>query len=167
MVSTNDLSECNLDCLAVLEDTTNLWHRRLGHLNLKLLKYLQTNVLVKGLPNIHDKPKNKCEPCLKGKQVKSSHKPINKVTTARCLELLHMDLVGPMQTSSLSGKKYILVVIDDYSHFTWVLFLNHKSETFDAFKKLCKRIQKEKGAYISSIRSDRGGEFTSDEMTCY
>ena len=78
-----------------------------------------------------------------------------------------MDLVGPMQTSSLSGKRYILVVIDDYSRFTWVLFLNHKSDTFDAFKKLCKRIQKEKGAYITSIRGDRGGEFSNEDFVSF
>ena len=79
-----------------------------------------------------------------GKQVKSSFKAKNKVTSTRPLQLLHMDLFGPCRVTSLGGKYYAYVIIDDYSRFTWVLFLAHKEEIFEAFKIIAKRIQNKK-----------------------
>jgi hypothetical protein len=67
------------------------------------------------------------------------------ISTSRPLELLHMDLFGPIRTTSLSGKLYAFVIVDDYSHYTWVLFLAHKNEAHKAFVKHCRRIQNEKG----------------------
>lgn len=61
-----------------------------------------------------------------------SHKLKNQVSTSKCLELLHMNLVGHMQTRSLSVKN-IFVIVDDYSIYTWVIFLSHKSDAFEAF----------------------------------
>ena len=63
-----------------------------------------------------------------------------------------MDLFGPTKTQSLGGKRYGLVIVDDFSRYTWVLFLTHKDETFNVFEKFCKRIQNEKGMCISSIK---------------
>jgi hypothetical protein len=67
------------------------------------------------------------------------------ISTSRPLELLHIDLFGPIRTTSLSGKLYAFVIVDDYSHYTWVLFLAHKNEAHKAFVKHCRRIQNEKG----------------------
>ena len=68
-----------------------------------------------------------------GKQTRAAHKKINAMVTSYPLELIHIDLMGPTQTESLGGKKYIFLVVDDYSRFSWVYFLRHKSDVFDIF----------------------------------
>ena len=91
-----------------------------------------------------------------GKHTKSSFKSIQ---SERCLELLHMDLFGPIPITSLGGRRYCLVVIDDYSRFTWVIFLSSKDQTYSNLINLIKRIQNEKSLNVIKIRSDRGTEF--------
>ena len=86
------------------------------------------------------------------------------MSTSRALELLHLDLFGPTCSSSLRGKKYDFVIIDDYSRFTWVLFLSHKNEALSHFKHLCNKIQTKKRYVLKSIRSDHGGEFENLEF---
>ena len=92
-------------------------------------------------------------------QERSSFKNKNHISTSKPLELLHIDLFGPSRYSSLNGKYYAFVIVDDYSRYTWVLFLANKDDTLDAFKVLCKKLQNEKGHDIICIRSDHRGEF--------
>ena len=80
------------------------------------------------------------------------------ITTSHCLELLHVDLMWPTRTKSLGGKRYIMVMVDDFSRYTWVEFLREKSEAYEKLEILCKRLQNEKGAPIVKIRSDHGKE---------
>ena len=86
------------------------------------------------------------------------------VSTSRPLELLHIDLFGPISTPSLAGKKYYVVVVDDFYRFTWTLLLAHKDETFSIFSKICRRIQNEKGFMISNIRTYHGRELDNDSF---
>ena len=81
-----------------------------------------------------------CDTYMKGKQTRSSFKFINLVSIAKPLELLHLDLFGPMRTQSLGGKSYTLVIVDDLSRFTWMLFLGNKSDTFKVLSRLCKKL---------------------------
>jgi hypothetical protein len=76
------------------------------------------------------------------------------MTTDRPLELLHIDLFGPIAYISISGSNYYLVIVDDYSHFTWVLFLQEKSQTQETLKGFLRRAQNEFGLRIKKIRSD-------------
>lgn len=69
-----------------------------------------------------------------------------------------MDLFGPTRTTSLGGRKYYLVIVDDYSHFTWVIFLTRKHEAFHSFEKLAQKTQNEKGYSITTIRTDHDGD---------
>ena len=101
--------------------------------------------LVKGLPKL-DFSKNKiCHACQQGKQTKNSFKSKDVVSTSRPFQLLHMDLFGPTQTLSLSGKRYTLVIVDDFTRFTWTFFLASKDETNHVFIRYCKKVQNEKG----------------------
>ena len=75
-----------------------LWHKKLGHASMSLIEKLGKKHLVKGLPNINFKKDHICDICMKEKQTRSSFKPINSVSTARPLELLHLDLFGSMRT---------------------------------------------------------------------
>ena len=86
------------------------------------LNRLISKDLVVDLPKLKFKKDNICEACQKGKQIKHSFKLKNVVSTSKPLELLHMDLFGPSRTMSLGGNYYALVIVDDFSRFTWTLF---------------------------------------------
>jgi hypothetical protein len=84
--------------------------------------------------------------------------------TDRPLELLHMDLFGPIAYISIGGSKYCLVIVDDYSRFTWVFFLQEKSQTQETLKRFLRRAQNEFGLRIKKIRSDNGTEFKNSQI---
>ncbi|GJT69928.1 uncharacterized mitochondrial protein-like protein [Tanacetum coccineum] len=98
-----------------------LWHRRLSHLNFGSINHLARHGLVRGLPKLKFEKDHLCSACALGKSSKKPHKPKSEDTNQEKLYLLHMDLCGPMRVASVSGKKYILVIVDDYSRFTWTL----------------------------------------------
>nr|GEU72257.1 retrovirus-related Pol polyprotein from transposon TNT 1-94 [Tanacetum cinerariifolium] len=97
--------------------------------------------LVRGLPKLKFKKDHLCSACAMGKSKKKSHKPKSEDTNQEKLYLLHMDLCGPMRVKSVNGKKYILVIVDDYSRFTWVKCLRSKDEALDFIIKFFKMIQ--------------------------
>ncbi|KAD4180306.1 hypothetical protein E3N88_28897 [Mikania micrantha] len=112
-----------------------LWHRRLGHVNLKNLNRLAKGDHVIGLPSKDFSTIEKCIACAKGKQHKRPHKPKLFNSISSVLQLLHMDLFGPINVMSIGKKSYCLVVTDDYSRFTWVFFLAKKDEAPEILKK--------------------------------
>ncbi|CAJ2653255.1 unnamed protein product, partial [Trifolium pratense] len=122
-INLSDLNEQKVMCLLTLSEEKWIWHKRLGHANWRLISKLSKLDLVRGLPKIKYHSNTLCGSCQKGKITKSSFKPKNIVSTSRPLELLHIDLFGPVQTASINGKKYGLVIVDDYSRWTWVKFL--------------------------------------------
>ena len=88
------------------------------------------------------------------------------MVTSYPLELIHIDLMGPTRIENLGGKRYIFLAVDDYSRFSWVYFLKHKSEPFDVFHSMCFRLQKEQGVKIgciTRIRTDHGKEFENSQ----
>ncbi|GJW76555.1 retrovirus-related pol polyprotein from transposon TNT 1-94 [Tanacetum coccineum] len=95
-------------------------------------------------------------------QAHTSHKAKNMVSTKRCLELLHMDLFGPLAIKSYGGNLYTLVVVDDYSRYTWTRFLKTKNEAFEKFEILSNKIQNQLGSSIIAIRTDHGQEFDNE-----
>ena len=105
-----------------------------------------------------------CESCQKGKRTKVSFKPKNVVSTERPLEMLHMDLFGSSRTMSHGDNLYALVIVVNFSRYTWTLFLAAKNDTFHAFKRLVKMLENEKSFKIVSIRSDHGGEFQNEKF---
>ena len=137
-------------------------------LNNELLKYqelkgqpqdvvkLQKNKHVRGLPSMSYKDDLLCEACQKGKQIENYFTSKNIVSTSRPLQLLHLDMFGPTRTASSSGKRYGLVIVDNYSRWTRVMFLKNKDKSFDIFFKFCKCVQNEKGVCITSIWCDHG-----------
>ncbi|GKC59562.1 retrovirus-related pol polyprotein from transposon TNT 1-94, partial [Tanacetum coccineum] len=92
-----------------------LWHRQFSHLNFGAIKHLAKNGLVRGLPKLKFKKDHLCSACAIGKSKKKTHKPKSENTNQEILYLQHMDLYGPIRTESINGKKYILVIVDDYS----------------------------------------------------
>jgi len=154
-------------CLLSKEEEIKLWHQRLGHLHLKGIKKAITSEAIRGLPDLKIVEGSICGECQIGKQTRMSHPRLEHQATSKVLELLHMDLMVPMQVESTGGKRYVLVVVDDFSRFTWVNFIREKSNTFDVFKELCTQLQREKGYAIVRIRSDHGTEFETAKFDEY
>ena len=166
-VYTCDISKHKNICLISTQDDPWLWHRRLGHANMKLIKNISTNDHVRGIPKLNFQKDHICEACEIGKQIRTTHKAKFMVSTSRPLELLHMDLVGPVPVQSLGGCSYTLVVVDDYSRFTWTEFLKSKSDAFESFSSLCKKIQNQQNNTIVYIRTDHGKEFENSSFTIF
>jgi hypothetical protein len=102
-------------CNKVTIDDSELWHQRLGHLNFSDMLKIAGKDVVKGLPKMEKTGKGICGCCQLWKQTHVAHKKTSGIQTSRNLELLHMDLMGSTRTASLGGKKYILVIVDDFS----------------------------------------------------
>ncbi|GJU64573.1 reverse transcriptase domain-containing protein [Tanacetum coccineum] len=119
-LSLGDMMASSLICLLSKASKTKswLWHRRLSHLNFGTINHLARHGLVRGLPKLKFKKDHLCSACAMGKSKKKPHIPKSKDTNQEKLYLLHMDLCGPMRVASVNGKKYILVIVDDYSRFT-------------------------------------------------
>ena len=118
-----------------------LWHRRLNHLNFSTINELTRKDLVRGLPRLKYEKDHLCSACQMGKSKKHTHKPKTVNSIMEVLHTLHMDLCGPMRIQSINGKKYVLVIVDYYSRFTWVKFLRSKDETPEIIIKLIKQLQ--------------------------
>ena len=152
--------EAGLDaCLIAKTSMGWLWHRRLAHVGMKNLHKLLKGEHVIGLTNVHFEKDRPCAACQAGKQVGGAHHSKNVMTTSRPLELLHMDLFGPVAYLSIGGSKYGLVIVDDFSRFTWVFFLQDKSETQGTLKRFLRRAQNEFELKVKKMRSDNGSEF--------
>jgi hypothetical protein len=99
--------------------------------------------------------------------VGAPHHTKNIMSTTRPLDMLHLDLFGPIAYNSIGGNKYGLVIVDNYSYFTWVFFLHDKSETQEVLKMFLKRAQNEFDAKVKLIRSDNDSEFKNPQVEDY
>ncbi|GJS84891.1 retrovirus-related pol polyprotein from transposon TNT 1-94 [Tanacetum coccineum] len=155
-ISISDMAASSPVCLMSKATSTKswLWHRRLSHLNFGTINDLTRLDLVDGLPKFKYGKDHLCSACERGKSKKASH-PLKLVPSDHSkLELLHMDLCGPMRVASINGKKYILVIVDDYSRYTWVYFLHSKDETPEIIKKFIAQAQLNYKAKVCKIRTD-------------
>ncbi|GKE84226.1 retrovirus-related pol polyprotein from transposon TNT 1-94, partial [Tanacetum coccineum] len=122
------------------------------------------HVLVRGLPKLKFEKDYLCSACTMGKIKKKLHKPKSEDTNQEKLYLLHMDLCRPMRAASVNGKKYILVIVDDYSRFTWVKCLRSKDEAPDFIIKFLKMILVQLKVLARRIRTDNGTEFVNQTL---
>ncbi|CAN1273116.1 Retrovirus-related Pol polyprotein from transposon TNT 1-94 [Linum perenne] len=161
-INFKDQSAFNEKCFNAVNLFAELiWHRKLGHISLARISKLAALGLVSGLPNIKSKHNFFCKACVQGKQTKTSFKSTDFISTSKPLELIHLDLFGPLNVQSLGAKNFAFVLVDDFSRFTWVFFLGKKDETFVCFKKFVLQVITSSNLPIKTIRSDNGGEFTS------
>ncbi|GJV12970.1 retrovirus-related pol polyprotein from transposon TNT 1-94 [Tanacetum coccineum] len=129
-------------CLMACTTSTKswLWHQRLSHLNFDTINNLAKNDLVTGLPKFKYHKEHLCPSCEQGKGKKTSHPPKPVPNSKQRLHLLNMDLCGPIRVESINGKRYILVIVDDYSRYTWVQFLRSKDKAPEEIKTFLKKI---------------------------
>ncbi|GJU76018.1 retrovirus-related pol polyprotein from transposon TNT 1-94 [Tanacetum coccineum] len=168
-ISVEDMMKSSLICLLskAFKNKSWLWHRRLNHLNYGTINDLARKDLVRGLPRLKFEKDHLCSACQLGKSKKHTHSPKTKNTNLEVLNTLHMNLCGPMRVQTINGKKYILVIVDDYSRFTWVKILRSKDETPKVVIKILKQIQVGLIKTIRYIRIDNGTEFVNKDLTKY
>ena len=155
------------ECFQVtIEDVAHLWHRRFGHLSYKGLKTLQTKSMVRGLPSFSE-GEIVCTNWLKGKQHRDVISGRSTWRASEKLELVHADICGLISPFSEGNKRYFICFIDDYSRKAWVYFLAYKSDAFTTFKLFKALVEKEIDLSIKCLRTDRGGEFTSNGFKEY
>ena len=152
-------------CLVTTEDSSEnwLWHSRFGHINFHSLQEMSKRKLVKGLPLI-SAPDHVCRSCLAGKHHRSPFPQASSFRAMKPLELVYMDICGPITPSTLGGSRYYLLIVDDFSRLMWVSMLKLKSDALGAFQRFKTLAEAEKGTRVLCLRSDRGGEFTSSEF---
>ncbi|KAJ9561749.1 LOW QUALITY PROTEIN: hypothetical protein OSB04_006909 [Centaurea solstitialis] len=143
-----------------IEDQTYLWHCRLGHINKK-----RVELLLKGgfLGTFDFKPFDNCESCLSGKMTKE---PFNKDNerASDLLEIVHTDVCGPFSHEARGGYRYFITFTDDFCRYGYVYLMRHKSESFEKFREYHNEVQNQLDRKIKFFRSDRGGEYLSQEF---
>nr|GEW84167.1 retrovirus-related Pol polyprotein from transposon TNT 1-94 [Tanacetum cinerariifolium] len=144
-----------------------LWHQRLSHLNFDTINGLTKNDLVSGLPKFKYAKEHPCPSCEQGKRKRASHPPKPVLNSKQRLHLLHMDLSGPMRVASINGKRYVLVIIDDYPRYTWVHFLRTKEENPKVIKSFLKKIYVRLPLPVIIVRTDNGTEFKNHVLKEY
>nr|GEU45320.1 hypothetical protein [Tanacetum cinerariifolium] len=156
----------DLTCLFEKEtiDESNLWHKRLGHINFRTINKLVKGNIVRGLPTKVFENDNTCVACKKGKQHRASckTKPVSSIDQP--LFRLYMDLFGPTFVKSWNKKSYCLVNKDDYSRFTWLFFLATKDETSPILKTFINGLENQLSLKVKVIRSDNGTEFKNSDL---
>lgn len=144
----------------------SMWHERLGHINPDTIKMMVKKDLVTGIFDINSNT-GTCVSCLRAKQSRKSFPQATMYRASTPLELIHADLCGPITPSTPAKKKYAFVLIDDHSRYMWTVLLAEKSEAFEKFKRFKLLAEQETQSKLKTLRTDRGGEFTSHEFQAY
>src|SRR4051794_10407633 len=168
----NGLFLMNLDCsdthvhnidakrIKLNNDSTYMWHCRLGHIGMKRMKKLHSDGLLESLDfESHDR----CEACLMGKMTKTPFTGVMERAT-ELLKIIHIDVCGPMSVASCGGYRYVLTFMDDLSRYGYIYLMKHKSETFEKFKEFQSEVENQRNKKTKFLRSDHGGEYMSYEF---
>ncbi|GJS44722.1 retrovirus-related pol polyprotein from transposon TNT 1-94 [Tanacetum coccineum] len=160
-INLHEMASASPICLMAHSTSTKswLWHQRLSHLNFDTINDLARNNLVTGIPKFKYHKEHLCPSCEQGKSKRASHPPKPVPNSKKRLHLLHIDLCGLMRVASINGKQYVLVIVDDYSRYTWVHFLRSKDEAPEVIKTFLKRITVLLQAPVIIVRTKNGTEF--------
>ncbi|GKA11044.1 retrotransposon protein, putative, ty1-copia subclass [Tanacetum coccineum] len=144
-------------------DSTYLWHCRLAHISKKRIEKLQHEGLLK---STDDESFDQCVSCLSGKMTRKSF-PHRPERATDLLGIIHTDVCGPLRHVSKQGASYFITFTDDYSRYGYVYLLKHKHEVFETFKVFKNEVENQLGKTIKALRSDRGGEYISQDFKDY
>nr|GEU50539.1 hypothetical protein [Tanacetum cinerariifolium] len=156
-------------CLMAKSSPTQawLWHRRPSHLNFDYINLLLKKDVMIGLPKLKYVKDKLCSSYEVSKVKRKSFKSKAVPSLKGRLNLLHMDLCGPMRVASINGKKYIMVIVEDYSRYTWTLYLRSKDETLEVLREFLMMIQRNLQAPVITVRTDRGTEFLNKTLNAF
>ncbi|GJS44925.1 retrovirus-related pol polyprotein from transposon TNT 1-94 [Tanacetum coccineum] len=168
-ITLQDTSTPNPICLIAKATSSQawLWHRRLFHLNFNSINLLSKNDIVIRLPKLKFIKDHLCSSCEFGKTKRKSFHIKTTPSFKRRLQLLHMDLCGPMRVESINGKKYVLVIVDDYSIYTWTHFLRSNDETPEVLIDFLRLVQRGLNAQVRTVQTNKGMEFLNKTLHAY
>ncbi|GKA47882.1 retrovirus-related pol polyprotein from transposon TNT 1-94 [Tanacetum coccineum] len=149
------------------ESVNWLWHKRLSHLNFNNINKLAKQNKVLGLPSLVYSKDKTCTTCEKGKHHRASFKTKQNFSIKKCLHLLHMDLFGPVSPMSINHEKYTLVIVDEYSRYTWVYFLKKKSQAPEMIMSFVRMVENQNYVKVKQISTDNGTEFRNHELESF
>lgn len=138
------------------DSSTDLWHRRLGHMSEKGLQVLSKKELLAGIKGT---PLKTCVHCFHGKQNRISFRRNIASRKSHVLDLIHSDVCGPLKVRTLGGALYFVTFIDDHSRKVWAYTLKTKDQVLDVFKHFQAKVERETGRQLKCVRSDNGGEY--------
>ncbi|UYV64369.1 hypothetical protein LAZ67_3000426 [Cordylochernes scorpioides] len=144
-----------------------VWHKRLGHINDQYMEIMKKNQLVYKFDYNEQKSMENCISCIKGKYSRKPFKTVTENQSNQPLELLHLDLIGPIKQLSIGSAKYVLTIVDDFSRKIFVKFLHSKSDTLEIFKEFLESTENLLNKRAKCIRSDNGLEFVNQEFENY
>nr|GEY22285.1 Gag-Pol polyprotein [Tanacetum cinerariifolium] len=168
-ITLQDTNCPNPICLMAKASSSQAWlrHRRLSHLNFDTINLLSKNDIVVGLPKLKFVKNHLCSSCELGKAKRKSFHTKFTPSSKRRLQLLHMDLCGPIRVASINGKRYVLVIVDDYSRYTWTPFLRSKDETPEVLIDFLRLVQIGLQAQVRVVRTDKGTKFLNQTLHAY
>jgi transposase InsO family protein len=144
-------------------ETTDLWHMRLSHVSYSKLAVIIKKSMLKGLPQLEVGTSIVCVGCQYGKAHQLPYEE-PKFKAKKPLELVNSDVFGLMKQAFISGMRYMMTFINDFSRYVWVYFQKEKSKTFLKFQEFKSAAKTKIGEKIHSLHTDNGGEYTSDEF---
>nr|GEW59692.1 hypothetical protein [Tanacetum cinerariifolium] len=168
-ITLQDTTSPNPICL-MAKDTSSqawLWHRRLSRLNFDTINLLSKNGIVVGLPKLKFIKDHLCSFCELGKAKRKSFQTKITPSLKRRLQLLYIDLCGPMRVASINGKRYVLVIVDDYSRYTWTHFLRSKDKTPEFLIDFLRLVQRGLHAQVRIVRTNKGTKFLNQTLHAY
>jgi hypothetical protein len=148
------------------KQTVEFWHQRLGHVGFDKLGRIIEKGLVHGLPKADVKIDMVCSGCQFGKAAQLPFTSSDHRSNSP-LELVHSDVFGPIKQSSMSGMKYMVTFIDDFSRFVWLYFMKEKTEVFSKFKIFEIEAETITKSKVGCLRSDNGGEYIATDFDDY
>nr|GEZ87189.1 retrovirus-related Pol polyprotein from transposon TNT 1-94 [Tanacetum cinerariifolium] len=168
-ITLQDTTSPNPICLMAKATSSQawLWHRRLSHLNFDTINFLSKNDIMIGLPKLKFVKDHLCSSGELGKAKRKSFQTKTTPSSKRRLQLLHVDLCGPMRVESINGKKYILVIVDDNSRYTWTYFLRSKDETPEVLIDFLRLVQRGLHAQVRIVQTDKGMKFLNKTLHAY
>ncbi|GJZ16840.1 ribonuclease H-like domain-containing protein [Tanacetum coccineum] len=144
------------DFLTATLSQTWLWHHRVSYLNFEIINLISKYDIVTGLPKLKFVKDHFSSSYELGKAKRKSFKTKTTPSLKRRLQILHMDICGPMRVERFNGKKYVLVIIDDYSRYTWTHFLRSKDKTPEVLINFLKLVQRGLHAQERTVQTDKG-----------
>ncbi|KAM1753555.1 hypothetical protein ACFX12_006125 [Malus domestica] len=147
-------------------ETSDLWHLRLGHVSYSKLSVMVKKSMLKGFPQLDVRTDTVYAGCQYGKAHQLPYEE-SKFKEKEPLELVHSDVFGPVKQPSIGGMRYMVTFIDDFSRYVWVFFMKDKSDTFSKFKEFRESAEGEVGKKIRCLHTDNGGEYSSSEFSQY
>jgi hypothetical protein len=145
------------------DESSRIWNERFIHLNFGYMKQIRKKGMVDGLSDI-DFSKGICEGCVLGKHPQEKFDKGKTHKASFPLDMIHSDLMGPFLHPSISKSRYVLIFVDDFSRFTWIFFLNKKTEVFQHLKDFKALVEKQSGNKIKFLREDIEGEYVNHEI---